>query len=83
MPQAEMADLKLHVRLLDEPCLWLWELRARDCRVVESSWETQWVGFASRQDAEVAGRRRVAELMRTRRLDARVPVTPPTVRRAS
>jgi hypothetical protein len=76
------SELTLGVRLLGEPCLWLWELRARDGRVLESSWDTQWVAFASREDAEAAGRRRLAELVRTRKPGARFSGTPPTVHRA-
>jgi hypothetical protein len=86
MPRDEMVDLEpevaLEVRLLGEPCLWIWELRARDGRVLENSWETQWAAFASREDAEAAGRRRLAELVRARKPGARFSAIPPTVPRA-
>jgi hypothetical protein len=86
MPEAEMAEpepeLALDVRLLGALCLWVWELRTRDGRVLESSWETQWAAFASREDAEAAGRRRLAELVRARKPGARFSAIPPTVPRA-
>jgi hypothetical protein len=56
----------VHVRLLAEPCLWLWEIRdGVDGRLVESSWANEWVGFASRMDAAAAGARRLGELRAT------------------
>lgn len=86
MLEAEMADpeldLALSVRLLGELCLWVWEIRARDGRVLDSSWETQWAAFASREDAEAAGRRRLTELATVRRPGARTPAPPPEIRRA-
>lgn len=55
--------LVLQVRVLSEPCLWYWEIRdAADGRLVESSWASEWVAFASRTEAAVAGARRLAEL---------------------
>jgi hypothetical protein len=57
--------LVLQVRLLAQPCLWCWEIHATAAdRLVESSWASEWVAFASRQDAAAAGARRLAELER-------------------
>jgi hypothetical protein len=55
--------LVLRVRLLAEPCLWCWEIcDGVDGPLVESSWASEWVAFASRQEATAAGARRLAEL---------------------
>ena len=55
--------LVLRVRLLAQPCLWYWEIcDGVDGRLVESSWASDWVAFASRQEAVAAGTRRLAEL---------------------
>jgi hypothetical protein len=44
----------VRVRLLAEPCLWLWELVDSDGRVIESSWADDWVAFATRAEAVAA-----------------------------
>jgi len=55
--------LVLRVRLLAQPCFWYWEIcDGVDGRLVESSWASDWVAFASRQEAAAAGARRLAEL---------------------
>jgi hypothetical protein len=51
----------IRVRLLAEPCLWLWEIVDSDRRVIESSWAGDWVAFATRAEAVAAGARRLAE----------------------
>lgn len=59
-----MPRLNVQVRWLPEPCLWCWEIYdPREGRLVESSWQTAWVAFATREEAEAAGLRRLAELM--------------------
>ena len=51
----------VRVRLLAEPCLWVWEIVDSDGRVIESSWADDWVAFATRAEAVAAGARRLAE----------------------
>jgi hypothetical protein len=45
---------------MDDPCLWRWDIRdaARD-EIVESSWEQQWTGYPSRDEAYRAGHERL------------------------
>ena len=58
--------LVLQVRVLADPCLWYWEIRdGVDGRLVESSWASDWVAFASRTEAAAAGAGRLAELATT------------------
>jgi hypothetical protein len=60
-----MPRLNVQVRWLPEACLWGWEIYdSRDGTLVESSWQTAWVAFATQAEAEAAGRRRLAELGR-------------------
>lgn len=55
--------LVLRVRLPTHPCLWYWGiLDGVDGPLVESSWASDWNGFASRQETVAAGARRLAEL---------------------
>ena len=55
--------LVLRVRLLAQPCLWYWEIcDGIDGPLVESSWASEWVAVASRQEALAAGAKRLAEL---------------------
>jgi hypothetical protein len=64
--------LVVDVSLLAEPCAWYWQiLDGRDGRLMESSWATEWVAFASRAEAAAAGASRLAEL-RTPASSARV-----------
>jgi hypothetical protein len=54
------ARLTLEVSLMDDPCLWRWDIKdpIRDA-IVESSWEQLWTGYASREEAYRAGRERL------------------------
>lgn len=54
--------LTVRVRLLDEPCLWCWEIVDESGAAVESSWTTAWAAFESREEAEAAGQARCEEL---------------------
>lgn len=57
-------DLALVMRRLDEPCLWIWEIRdSRDMRLVESSWTSEWTAFGTRNEARRGGVLRLAELI--------------------
>jgi hypothetical protein len=60
MPDHSNERLTVRVRLLDDPCLWAWEIwdEARG-RVIEDGWRTQWAAYASREEAENAGWRRM------------------------
>jgi hypothetical protein len=53
----------LEVQLMDDPCLWRWEIRdpARD-RVVESSWSREWAAYQSAEEAYRAGHERLRAL---------------------
>lgn len=53
----------LEVRLLNEPCLWRWEIRdaARD-RLVDSSWAGEWMAYNTADEAYRAGRQRLTSL---------------------
>ena len=54
---------KVGVRLLNEPCLWCWEIRdAADGDLVESSWTAEWIGYDSREEALAEGLVRLAGL---------------------
>ena len=55
--------LILEVRLMNEPCLWRWEIRdpARD-RLVESSWAGEWMAYNTADEAYRAGRQRLSSL---------------------
>lgn len=57
--------LTARVRLLDDPCLWCWEIQDNmDGRLIASSWAMDWMAFSSREEAEAAAARRLAELER-------------------
>jgi hypothetical protein len=73
IPRLERLTVKVH--LLGEPCLWSWEIvDVEDDALVESSWATEWTGYASSREALEAGAIRLTDLTRSRRgakLDAR------------
>src|SRR5213083_2394930 len=44
----DIERLTVKVHLLGEPCLWCWEIvDVEDDALVESSWATEWTGYAS------------------------------------
>ena len=59
---------KVEVSLMDDPCLWRWEIRdAVRGAVVQSSWDQEWTAYPSREEAYRAGQdrlRSVAEPIR-------------------
>ena len=60
--------LTVKVHLLAEPCLWCWEIvDGEDGELVESSWATEWTGYASSQEALRAGTLRLTDLTRSSR----------------
>jgi hypothetical protein len=66
IPRLERLTVKVH--LLGEPCLWCWEIvDVEDDAVVESSWATDWSGYASSPEALQAGAIRLSDLTRSSR----------------
>src|SRR2546428_11182508 len=60
--------LTVKVHLLGEPCLWCWEIvDVEDGDLVESSWATEWIGYASSWEALRAGTMRLTDLARSSR----------------
>ena len=51
---------KVEVSLMDDPCLWRWEIRdAVGDAVVQSSWDHEWTAYPSREEAYRAGQARL------------------------
>ncbi len=68
MDIARLERLTVKVHLLGEPCLWCWEIvDMEDDALVESSWATEWTGYASSREALQAGAIRLTDLTRSRR----------------
>lgn len=57
----ERADrFRLEVHLMDDPCLWRWDITdAVQDAVVQSSWDQEWTAYPSREEAFRAGRDRL------------------------
>jgi len=70
--------LTVNVRLLGEPCLWCWEIvDAEHDALVESSWATEWTGYASAREALQAGVIRLTNLTHgSRRAPLHARLTP-------
>ncbi len=53
-------ELRVEVRLLNDPCLWCWEIRdpARN-EVVANSWTAEWRAFDSPEEAYSDARSRI------------------------
>jgi len=55
--------VKLEVQLMDDPCLWRWELRdVSRGEVVENSWSREWAAYTSAEEAYRAGQERLLAL---------------------
>ena len=53
-------QFKLEVSLMDDPCLWRWEIRdAVRGAIVQSSWDQEWAAYPSREEAYRAGQARL------------------------
>ena len=64
----DIERLTVNVHLLGEPCLWCWEIvDVEDGVLVESSWATEWTGYASSREAWRAGITRLTNLTRSSR----------------
>jgi hypothetical protein len=49
---------------MDDPCLWRWDITDPVLgEIVESSWEQQWIGYPSREEAVRAGRERLRSVV--------------------
>ena len=60
-PAAER--FKLEVKLMDDPCLWRWDIKdAMKDAIVQSSWEQEWTAYPSREEAYRAGRARLHDV---------------------
>ncbi|HYE92009.1 MAG TPA: hypothetical protein VEA38_13350 [Terriglobales bacterium] len=61
--QCDPRSLQVKVELMDDPCLWRWEIcdPARN-QVVADSWTRDWAAYNSREEAYRAGRARLGRL---------------------
>ena len=63
--QCDVRSLRVDVELMDDPCLWRWEIRdASRGVVVADSWTKDWTAFESREEAYRAGRDRLTAFQR-------------------
>jgi hypothetical protein len=52
--------LQVTVELMDDPCLWRWQIRDPSCNeVLADSWSRDWTAYESREEAYRAGRARL------------------------
>ena len=60
MQHSDSEQYRLEITLMDDPCMWRWEIRdaSRDA-VVASSWQQEWTAYPSREEAYRAGRERL------------------------
>ena len=57
--------LSVEVQLMDEPCLWRWDIRDRERdEVIDSSWTREWMAYESPEEALRAGRQHLTSLTR-------------------
>jgi hypothetical protein len=60
----EVERLKLEVKLMDDPCLWRWDIRdIVHEAIVQSSWDQEWTAYPSREEAYRAGRERLNRVL--------------------
>jgi len=65
MERNHSQHLSVEVQLMDEPCLWRWDIRDRERDVVvDSSWSREWMAYESPEEALRAGRQRLTSLTR-------------------
>jgi hypothetical protein len=63
--QCDPESLRVDVELMDDPCLWRWEIRdASRNEVVVDSWTRDWTAYESREEAYRAGRARLTSYLR-------------------
>ncbi len=49
----------VRVRLLPEPCMWIWEICGPRGDVIDSGWASEWAAYDSAEEAYAAGEERV------------------------
>ena len=60
MYRTQTPRFTVEVKLMDDPCLWRWEIKdALRGAIVQSSWEQEWTAYASREEAFRAGQARL------------------------
>jgi hypothetical protein len=63
--QFDPRRLQVNVELMNDPCLWRWEIRdAGRNEVVADSWTRDWAAYESREEAYRAGRARLTAFLR-------------------
>ena len=63
--QCDPKSLRVDVELMDDPCLWRWEIRdASRGDVLADSWTRDWAAYESREEAYRAGRARLTTFLR-------------------
>ncbi len=56
-------EFRVEVHLLNDPCLWAWEIRDRSRNeIVASSWTTEWRAFDSAEEAYSDARNRLEKV---------------------
>jgi hypothetical protein len=61
--QRDQKSLQVEVELMDDPCLWRWEIRDTSRNeVLIDSWTRDWTAYESREEAYRAGRDRLTQL---------------------
>ena len=61
--QCDPRSLQVEVELMDDPCLWRWEIRdTTRNEVLIDSWTRDWAAYESREEAYRAGRDRLIQL---------------------
>jgi hypothetical protein len=61
--QRDQKSLQVEVELMDDPCLWRWEIRDTSRNeVLIDSWTRDWAAYESREEAFRAGRDRLTQL---------------------
>jgi hypothetical protein len=61
--QCDPRSLQVEVELMDDPCLWRWEIRDTSRNeVLADSWTRDWAAYESREEAYSAGRARLTQL---------------------
>lgn len=65
MEQERARQLSVEVQLMDEPCLWRWDICDRERgEVIDSSWTREWMAYETAEEALRAGRQRLTSLTR-------------------
>jgi hypothetical protein len=63
MERIREQHLSVEVQLMNEPCLWRWEIRDRERdEVIDNSWTREWMAYESPEEALRAGRQRLTSL---------------------